>query len=185
MPPTRTTRRIHILAPILALGLAAVVGDALVAEGAASAQVRERQTSEPALDELEAELRVAELAFARSVEERDFEAFRSMLHETATFAGGGEVLRGPDRVAEAWRAAYFAPGSPALRWRPETVVVATDGEVGLSSGPYEMRRIGSAGEEQVLEGTFFSVWRRVGGEWKIVLDGGTPGEPRPSAEGEP
>jgi ketosteroid isomerase-like protein len=138
------------------------------------------QQPAPDLERLEAELRAAEVAFARSVEVKDFEAFRSMLHESATFGGGQRVLRGRERVAEAWRAAFFAEGSPSFRWRPETVSVATSGDLGLSTGPYESVRREPDGNEVVLEGTFFSVWRRVDGAWKIVLDGGTPGRPRES-----
>jgi ketosteroid isomerase-like protein len=101
-----------------------------------------------------------------------------MLHETATFGGGAEVLRGGERVAEAWRAAFFAADSPTLRWRPETVIVSTSGDLGLSTGPYESTRRTGDGSEVTVDGRFFSVWRRVGGRWRIVLDGGTPGTPR-------
>ena len=134
------------------------------------------------LAKLEAELRAAEIAFARSVEQRDFDTFRSMLHESATFGGGARVLRGRDQVAEAWRASFFAEGSPTLSWRPETVFVTADGELGLSTGPYQLTRVTPPGEPQILDGTFFSVWRRVGDGWKIVLDGGTPGQPRESPD---
>lgn len=133
------------------------------------------------LDATAESLRQAELAFARSVADQDFERFLSFIEEDAIFTAGG-ILRGREAVGEAWSSAFFGEGAARIRWRPETVVVLAAGDLGLSTGPYEITTTGADGEEVRRRGTFFSLWRRqADGSWKVALDGGVPGG---AAEGE-
>lgn len=117
----------------------------------------------------EAELRCAEIAFSEAAERRDLEAFASWLHPNAVFIGGGGPLRGASAVLEAWGTAFFGEDSPAIRWRPDTVVV--DDELGLSTGPY--RILYPDGRQSW--GRFSSVWQREGDVWRVRFDNGFPG----------
>lgn len=122
---------------------------------------------EPTVEELEAELRAAETAFAQTMADRDLDAFKGFLAEETVFFTGMTTLRGKEAVAEAWSRFFEGLAAP-FSWAPEAVAVLDSGTLGFSSGPVldpEGKRIG----------TFNSVWRRgARGEWKIVFDRGCP-----------
>ena len=118
------------------------------------------------LTTLEAEVRTAEQAFAKTMADRDHAAFVSHLAEDAVFIGR-EPLRGRDAVAAGWKAYYEGPQAP-FSWAPELVVVSAGGTLALSSGP-----VHDPSGERV--GTFNSTWRRdPDGRWRVVFDKGCP-----------
>jgi ketosteroid isomerase-like protein len=107
-----------------------------------------------------------ERAFARTMDERDFEAFQAFLSPEAIFFAGEKPLRGSDAVATAWRPFFETPEAP-FSWAPETVEVLDSGTLALSSGPVH----DPAG---MCIGRFTSIWRLEStGEWKIVFDKGS------------
>lgn len=118
--------------------------------------------------ELEAQVRAAETAFAKTMADRDHAAFTRHLAPDAVFVGGPSVFRGAAEVAEGWKR-FFAPGSTApFSWAPERVVVTATGDLAFSTGPVR----NPAGARV---GTFNSTWRRGrDGAWKVVLDSGCP-----------
>jgi len=131
---------------------------------------------EPDNAELAAELRATEEAFAKTMADRDHEAFVSFLAEEAVFFGRRGEIRGREAVATAWKPLYDGPDAP-FSWQPETTTVLDSGTLGLTSGPVfdpEGKRIG----------TFNSVWRRQpDGAWKVVFDRGCPDCECPPAAG--
>lgn len=130
---------------------------------------------------VEDQVRCAELAFSRSVEQRNIEAFTAFVDEDARFTGG-QTLRGKQEVSEAW-GVFFTADGPTIRWAPDNIEVLDSGDLALSQGPFEMRVVDEQGQERVSTGRFFSVWRRdAGGRWTVVFDGGTPARP---ASGDP
>jgi ketosteroid isomerase-like protein len=117
--------------------------------------------------ELKEEVRRTEIAFAKTMADRNPAAFRSFLSKETIFVSGGRALRGPDQVADRWKT-YFEAKQAPFSWEPEQVEVLDSGGLALSSGPVRDpsgKRIG----------TFNSVWKREGkGRWRIVLDNGCP-----------
>ncbi len=113
------------------------------------------------------EVRDRERAFARTMADRDQQAFVTFLADEAIFVGQKQVFRGKAAVAEGWKPLFDGPRAP-FSWEPERVEVVESGTLALSTGPVRDpsgKRIG----------TFNSVWRReAGGTWKIVLDTGCP-----------
>ena len=70
-----------------------------------------------------------------------------------------------------------------LLWAPDFVVVASSGELGLSTGPWIF--IDEKGTE-VAAGRFTSIWKREGGgPWKLLLDHGIGFERRAGSPWEP
>ena len=115
---------------------------------------------------LEAEVRTAEQAFAKTMADRDHAAFVSHLAEDAVFVGR-EPLRGREAVAAGWKPYYEGPEAP-FSWAPELVVVSAGGKLALSSGP-----VHDPSGKRV--GTFNSTWRRdPDGRWRVVFDKGCP-----------
>ena len=132
--------------------------------------------------EPESDVRCQEIGFSKAAERRDIDAFMTYIDNDARFAGRTVVRRGPDEIAEAWRA-YFEDGGPAIKWRPRFVEVLEDGELALTRGPY--RTTGRDADGQLIErwGTFNSVWRKqADGTWRVVFDAGSPGDNEPDDE---
>jgi ketosteroid isomerase-like protein len=89
----------------------------------------------------------------------------------AHFAPDGLVFEPvPTRVRETWPARPASPDpEPRLTWHPELVDVSLAGDLGYSTGPFEI--VDAARTRPPLHGAFFSVWQRQGdGQWKVWLD---------------
>lgn len=116
---------------------------------------------------LEDELRAAERAFAKTMADRDLDAFSAFLSPEVVFFSGEEILRGPQAVSRAW-ARFFEDEEAPFSWQPEAVAVLDSGTLGFTSGPV-------LDPEGARIGTFNSVWRRLPtGGWRIVFDRGCP-----------
>ena len=113
---------------------------------------------------LERQVAAAETAFARSMADRDFEAFASHIAEDAIFVNGRQPLRGKAAILADWKK-YFTGPAP-FSWKPETVVVLDDGSLAQTKGP-----VFDPAGKPILE--FRSTWRReADGGWKVVFDDG-------------
>jgi ketosteroid isomerase-like protein len=117
--------------------------------------------------QLREEVRRTEVAFAKTMADRDHAAFASFLADDTVFFGGQGVQRGKASVAQAWKRFYEGKDAP-FSWTPEVVEVLDGGDLGFSSGP-----VLDPGGRRV--GTFSSVWRREkDGKWRIIFDKGCP-----------
>lgn len=115
---------------------------------------------------LAAEVRATEIAFAKTLADRDVKAFRSMIAPDVVWLAD-VPLRGPDQVLTRWQKFFEGP-NPPFSWAPETVEVQEGGKLALSTGP-----VFDPGGKKVA--TFTSIWRReASGEWKIIFDSGNP-----------
>jgi ketosteroid isomerase-like protein len=113
----------------------------------------------------EREVADTERAFAQTMADRDYLAFKSFLSDDAIFFSGSTALRGKQRVADAWRR-FFESNEAPFSWQSEQVQVIESGELALSTGPVR----DSQGK---LFATFTSIWRREApGQWRIVFDKG-------------
>lgn len=117
--------------------------------------------------ELKEQVRATEIAFAKTMADRDAAAFSSFLSKETIFMSNGRVTRGAQLVAERWKPFFDGP-QPPFSWAPEEVQVLDSGTLAMTSGP-----VRDPSGKRV--GTFNSVWRREAkGKWKIVLDNGCP-----------
>ena len=117
--------------------------------------------------DLKEQVRQTEIAFAKTMADRDHAAFAAFLADETVFFGGRGVLRGKEAVATAWKRFYEGPKAP-FSWAPDAVEVLDSGTLALSSGPVW-------DPDGTRSGTFTSTWRREkDGRWKIVFDKGCP-----------
>jgi ketosteroid isomerase-like protein len=117
--------------------------------------------------ELKEQVRQTEIAFAKTMADRNPAAFASFLAAETIFMSGGRATRGAAQVAERWKG-FFEGAQAPFSWAPEFVEVLDSGTLAMSSGPVR----DPSGKRT---GTFNSVWRReTDGKWKIVLDNGCP-----------
>jgi len=118
------------------------------------------------LDAMQREVWDTEIAFARSMAERDLAAFeRHLSPHTIFWSGNNKLLRGKAAVVDAWKRFYDGPQAP-FSWAPDEVAVIGDGTLASSTGPVR----DPSGK---VVSRFRSVWRREpDGRWLIVLDRG-------------
>ena len=118
------------------------------------------------LAELTEQVRATEIAFAKTLANRDVKAFTRMIAPDVIWLAD-TTLRGPAQVLTRWQK-YFDAAQPPFSWAPEIVEVQAGGTLALSSGPVlnpDGKRIA----------TYTSIWRREpGGEWRIIFDRGSP-----------
>ena len=65
----------------------------------------------------------AETAFAKSMADRDFDAFASHVDEGAVFINGGKPLRGKAAVLAHWKK-FFESSEAPFAWKPEIAEVS-------------------------------------------------------------
>lgn len=115
---------------------------------------------------LAAQVRTREIAFAKTMADRDHAAFATFVSEEALFLGA-TVLRGRDAVGEGWKP-FFEDANAPFSWDPERVEVIDSGTLAVSTGPVR-------NPEGERVGTFNSTWRlEADGQWRVVLDIGCP-----------
>jgi ketosteroid isomerase-like protein len=112
----------------------------------------------------EEEVRNTEMAFAKSMADRDFGAFAGHLSQDAVFFDGKRTLHGAPEVSAAWKARFRGPKAP-FSWTPDHVEVLASGGLALSTGPV-------IADGKVV-GRFNSIWRlEAPHTWRIVFDKG-------------
>lgn len=111
-------------------------------------------------------VRAREIAFAKSMADRDLDAFASFVSHEAIFFGQTSAQRGREAVVAAWTP-YFEGATAPFSWHPDTVEVLDSGTLALSSGPVRDPQ----GNEV---GRFNSIWRlEDDGVWRVIFDRGS------------
>ena len=116
--------------------------------------------------DLAAQVRATEIAFAKTLADRDPKAFTAMIAPDVIWLAD-KPLHGPAEVLASWKGYFEGPTAP-FSWQPEIVEVQTGGKLALSTGPV----LDPSGKRI---GTYTSIWRHeADGRWKIVFDRGCP-----------
>ena len=82
--------------------------------------------------------------------------------------GGGQAadfLFGPEAIGAGVGAGESGPSS--LTWGPDTVLVASSGDLGVTIGHINAP---AQGDQPARRFPFFTVWKKVGGVWKFVAE---------------
>ena len=111
-------------------------------------------------------VRSIELAFAKTMADRDFDAFVSHLSRDAVFFDDRKIQHGAAEVSAAWKP-LFSDAKAPFSWAPDHVEVLASGDLALTTGPVIVN-------DQVV-GRFNSIWRlEAPHTWRIVFDKGEP-----------
>lgn len=114
----------------------------------------------------------AEVAFARTMADRDIRAFGEFLAEEAVFFSGTTALHGKGKVVEGWSSFFTGPQAP-FSWEPDQVEVLESGTLAISTGLVR----DPAGKPIAR---FNSIWRQESpNRWRVVIDKGSPPSPGP------
>lgn len=101
---------------------------------------------------------------AYAIEHNLKEAFLKFMDENAVVFNQGK----PRNAKEVWTA--NAPSSDRMLWKPLFAGVSASGDFGFTSGPWELRK--TMKDTSIFSGQFTTVWHKVSGEWKFLLDMG-------------
>jgi len=109
----------------------------------------------------------ADEAFFAASQTRHGQAWADYADDTATLQGA----HGKAAIGEKYTQLYAQPGF-TLSWHPAFAKVV--GDLGVTSGSYEMHRQDAQGQDRRSAGSYMTVWhRQPDGQWLIVWDGGT------------
>ncbi len=130
-------------------------------------------TSEPAA--LEKALRQADLDFARQTAARRLDGWMDFFADNASIIHDGRTVTGKDAL-RAFYQPVFGNRDFTLTWSPSHAEASKDGTLGYTYGEYEARN-----RTAISRGIYTTVWRKIDGRWKVVLDLGSaaPAQPKP------
>lgn len=119
---------------------------------------------------LREQVRRTEIAFAKTMADRDLAGFSSFLAEETVFFSP-KATHGRKAVTEGWARFYQGPKAP-FSWAPAEVEVLASGNLAISSGPV-------FDPDGKPFAQFMSIWRQESpGVWKIIFDKGCNCPPR-------
>jgi ketosteroid isomerase-like protein len=111
-------------------------------------------------------VRNTELAFAKAMADRNYNAFVRYLSGDAIFFGDGKIQHGAAEVSAAWKPLFRDSRAP-FSWAPDHVEVLASGDLAISTGPVVVNG--------KVVGRFNSIWRlEAPHTWRIVFDKGEP-----------
>ncbi len=113
----------------------------------------------------------AEVAFAKTMAERDLVAFGEFIADEAVFFSGTKATHGKANVVDSWKP-FFVEKEAPFSWMPDQVEVLASGTLALSTGPVRDPSV------KVIA-RFNSIWRLEAGRWRVVFDKGSPPAPGP------
>ena len=101
----------------------------------------------------------------------DMEKFMSFVASDAVgYHPGAPAVVGAEAVRKTF--SDMAAAGLALRWTPARAEVSSSGDLGYTTGTYEMS--GGGGTEK---GKYVTVWKKQGGAWMMALDAGNADAP--------
>lgn len=111
-----------------------------------------------------AEVKAAEIAFAKTMADRRLDQFTDFVADDAVFNGATPHI-GRAAVVDAWKSLFKAPQAP-FSWAPDAVAPSADGRTAISTG---LAR-DPAGK---IVSRFTSIWRKdADGHWRVIVDQG-------------
>ena len=102
---------------------------------------------------------------------KDLEKFLSYYAlEASVYPQGMPIATGSGAIRDAFTKMTSAPGF-LLRWSATKVDVSASGDLGYTSGFYQMTVNNAAGAPMTEKGKYVTVWKKQpGGEWKVIED---------------
>jgi ketosteroid isomerase-like protein len=117
-----------------------------------------------------AEVRAADQEWARVFAAKDLKASVDFCaDEASVLVPNAPIATGKQAISQAF-AAFFAIPDFKISWHPSKVEVANSGELGYSTGVYEMTFKDAAGKAMSDHGKYVTIWKKQGGKWKVVSD---------------
>ena len=113
---------------------------------------------------------------------------RDAAGEAAMFASDGVAYRehvdplvGP-AAFQAWDTKQYTDNPKQISsWSTDSISITDSGDLAIQTGEYHVTGIGQKGDRED-KGRFVTVWKKVGGEWKVAHDIGSTTMPEAPTE---
>jgi ketosteroid isomerase-like protein len=168
-------RMARLVLPML-VALAAVAQNGVAQSGGTPVQPAGHRAA-PAVDhEADAQaIRGLSQRWLAALQKKDVDGVMAHFATDAAAVYGGKLLTGAAAIRRNYESdlASFATERPgfAPSWRTTAVEVAEAGDMAFESGTYDDSWNGGKDHER---GNYLTVWRKVGSEWKVARDIGSP-----------
>jgi ketosteroid isomerase-like protein len=159
-------RRLTLLLIVVGLLLGAALG----------AQRRRALKPAPASPEdvARAAILQADRDFAKTGAAKNLDAFLRFIAEDGHAFPDGEMSTGKPAFRELW-APLFKDPNVSISWAPMVAEASQSGDMGYTTGMYEIRNAGAEGANKLRRGSYVTIWtKQPDGSWKVSLDMGTP-----------
>jgi uncharacterized protein (TIGR02246 family) len=119
----------------------------------------------------EAELRKLDDEWSKAVGAKDLEKTVSFYADDAqVMPPNSPVLQGKEAARGMWKAMFAVPGFGG-GWKATKSEVAKSGDLGWTTGPYEITETDASGKPMTDKGKYLVVWKKqADGTWKCVAD---------------
>ncbi len=142
---------------------------------------RTRARSENPAAAARATLLQADRDFAKTGVAKNIDSFMSFIAEDVRFYSAGVMRTGKLAFREGW-AKGFADPNWSITWAPLYAEAAQSGDLGYTTGSFEIHDKSSDGTPVVRKGSYVTMWRKQpDGTWKVALDIGSFVPPKTAA----
>jgi ketosteroid isomerase-like protein len=119
----------------------------------------------------EATLRKLDDEWSKAAGAKDLEKTVSFYSDdTQILPPNSPVLHGKDAARAMWKGMFAVPGFGG-GWKATKVEVAQSGDLGWTTGPYEITEVDAKGKPMTDKGKYLAVWKKqADGSWKCVAD---------------
>ena len=126
----------------------------------------------------------ADIAWAEAFSSGDIDAAVAFVDSSGSIlAPNTPIATGPEAVTALMEEFHSTPGL-TFRWKATGTGAARSGELGYSTGTYELTFTDPKGQPATDRGKYVTVWRKkADGSWKAVLDMFNSDLPVPGAGG--
>jgi ketosteroid isomerase-like protein len=115
-------------------------------------------------------IHAADQEWARVFGAKDLKASVEFCADGASFlAPNVPAAVGKDAIGKTF-AAFFTLPDLKLTWHPIKIEVARSGELGYSTGVYDMSLKDGAGKTMTDRGKYVTIWKKQNGRWKVIYD---------------
>jgi ketosteroid isomerase-like protein len=116
-------------------------------------------------------LRAADLSWMKVFAAKDLEkSVAYCAEEGSVLSPNAPIATGRDAIRRLF-AGFFALPNLEISWQPTRAEVARSGELGYTTGTYQMTFKDPAGKTISDKGKYVTVWKKqADGSWKVLLD---------------
>ena len=83
------------------------------------------------------------------------------------------------KAIQAWYAEWLNTPGMSVSFYPEVIEIAASGDLAYDRGAYRFATDGPQGHTEDV-GKYLTVWKKLDGEWKVVVDTANSNQPAPS-----
>lgn len=145
----------------------------LIALAACLAACEQPQPQPPSVTRAadEAALRNADLQWSKAADSKTADQFVAFFADDAIFLPPNVPIMTSKEAIQRWMSGLMDSPGFALSWQPTRAGVSAGGDMGYTSGVYQLKMTGPSGKPVSDHGKYLTVWKKqADGSWRVVAD---------------